>query len=260
MHMAIGEHIYSGDAQGADKPESLTLGVVKENWNPLKPGMVKVLISTPHDGDIESDWMPVVSPYAGGGVGCYLMPEVGSTVVIGYIDDNSVSPVVLGCTWLKRGKKENQLPSGAADQKNKVKVLAFHNGTLIRLTEDAQGDLLEVVTGRGQKLVLDDKNQKMQLVSKQGGCSVELSGKDGAVQVEAQKEILLKVGGKEALKLDAGGMTVNVNKVEVKAQSLASSASQTKLEGTTLEISAQGNLKVESSGIAQIKGSMLKLN
>lgn len=258
--MAIGERIYAREHGEVDKPESLTLGVVKENWNPLKPGMVKVLISTSCDGEIESDWMPVMSPYAGGGVGCYLLPEVGSTVVVGYIDDNSVSPIVLGCTWLKRGKKENDLPSGAATQKNEVKVFSFSNGALLRITENAQGDLLEVVTGRGQKVILNDKDQKMQFIAKQGGCSVSMDGKEGSLEVEVQKEIVLKVGGKEVVKLDSSGMSVDVNKATIKAQSYASNANQVKLEGASFEISAKGSLKVETSGVAQIKGSMLKLN
>lgn len=258
--MAIGESIYSGTRGSEDRPTSLTLGVVKDNWNPLMPGMVKVLISTPCDGDIESDWMPVASPYAGGGAGCYLLPEVGSTVVIGYIDDNSVSPMVLGCTWMKRGEKKNELPSGAADEKNSVKVFTFTNGTLMRVTEDAQGDLIEIVTGRGQKLTLDDKQQKIQLISKQGESEAELDGKTGKATVEAKQEIVLKIGGKECLKLDTSGLTVNVNKVTIKAQSLESNASQTKLTGSTVEISAQGSLKAESSGVTQIKASMVKIN
>ena len=119
--MAIGESIYASEGQGSGKSESLTLGVVKDNWNPLNPGMVKVLISTPSDGEIESDWMPVMTPYGGNGSGCMMLPEVGTTVVIGYIDDNSVSPVVLGCTWLKKGKKENKLPDSSANDKNNIK-------------------------------------------------------------------------------------------------------------------------------------------
>lgn len=258
--MAIGESIYSGTQGTENRPRSLTLGTVKENWNPMLPGMVKVLIATPNDGEVESDWMPVASPYAGGGVGCYLLPEVGSTVVIGYIDDNSVSPMVLGCTWIKQGEKKNDLPSDTANAKNSVKVFTFTNGTLIRVTEDSQGDLVEVMTGRGQKLILDGQQQKMQLISKQGECEAELDGKTGKVTVEAEQEIALKIGGKECLKLDTSGLTVNVNKVIIKAQSLEGNASQTKLAGSTIELTAQGSLKAESSGVTQIKGSMVKIN
>lgn len=259
--MPIGESIYASEEKGgAGKPESLTLGVIKENWNPLSPGMVKVLISTPNDGDMESDWMPVMTPYGGNGKGCYMLPEVGTTVVIGYIDDNSVSPVVLGCTWLQKGKKENKLPDASANQKNDVKVFAFSNGTLMRVTENEQGDLVEILTGKKQKITLDDKAQKIQLVSKEGECSVELDGQGGSVTVEAKQSITMKVGGKDALKLDQNGLEVDVSQITLKGQTLKSNASQTKIEGSTVELKAQGTLKVESGGIAQVKGSMLKLN
>lgn len=259
--MAIGESIYASEGQAsAGKPESLTLGVVKENWNPLSPGMVKVLISTPNDGEMESDWMPVMTPYGGNGSGCMMLPEVGTTVIIGYIDDNSVSPVVLGCTWLKKGKKENKLPASSANDKNNIKVLAFANGTLIRITENEQGDLVEIITAKKQQIILDDKNEKVQVISKTGESSMELNGKTGSVTLEAKQEITFKVGGKEAFKVDQNGINVDVSQANLKIQNLKCNASQTKIEGSTVEIKSQGTLKVESGGIAQIKGSMLKLN
>lgn len=259
--MNIGESLYGNQGKSSTgRPASITLGVVKENWNPLNPGTVKVLISTPHDGDVESDWMPVMTPYGGNGTGCMILPEVGTTVLVGYVDDNSVSPVVLGCTFLKKGEKKSDLPSGAANDKNSVKVFAFSNGTLMRITEDKQGDKFEVVTAKKQQIVLDDEKETVQIISKAGESSVELNGKTGSVTLEAKQEVTLKVGGKEALKLDKNGLTLDVSQLNISSQNLKCNASQTKLEGSTVEIKAQGTLKVESGGIAQVKGSMLKLN
>ncbi len=259
--MAIGESIYgAGEQGGENRPASLTLGIVKENWNPLSPGMVKVLISTPNDGEMESDWMPVVTPYGGNGVGCFLLPEVGATVVIGYIDDNSVSPVVLGCTWLKKNQKENKLPDASANQKNNVKVFAFSNGTLLRITEDQQGDMVEIMTAKKQQVVLDDKSQTVKVISKEGDSCMELNGKTGSVTMEAKESFTVKVGGKEVLTVSKSGLKVDADQMDLNGKSLKCKASQAKLEGSTIELKAQGTLKAECSGIAQIKGSMLKLN
>ena len=259
--MAIGESIYSqGEGEGGGRPASLTLGVVKENWNPLNPGMVKVLIATPNDGELESDWMPVLTPYASNGAGCFLLPEVGSTVVIGYIDDNSVSPVVLGCTWLKKNQKENKLPADSANQKNDVKVFSFSNGTLMRITEDQQGDKVEVLTAQKQQVVLDDKDQVVKVISKEGESSLEPNGKTGSITLEAKENFPVKVGGKDVLKLSKSGLDLDADQMNINGKSLKCKASQTKLEGSTIELKAQGTFKAECSGIAQIKGSMLKLN
>lgn len=260
--MDIGESLYSASSPGSNpnKAESLTLGVVKENWNALYPGMVKVVITTPNNGELESDWMPVMSPWAGKECGMYQLPDVGTTVVVGYLDDNSVSPVVLGCTWLKKGEKANQLPQNAANQKNNVKVFALGNGTMFRITQETDGDLVEILTKQKQSLTFNDKTQTLLVSSKEDQSQITLNGKEGTVTVDAKTSISLQIGGKAAFKLDQNGLEVNCDKITLKGQSLQSNASQTKLQGDSVEIKAQGSLKVESSGMAQVKGSMLKLN
>ena len=120
--MSIGESIYGGSSSGSNNPASLALGIVKDNWDAMHPGMVKVNILIEGGKESESDWMPVASPYAANECGAFMMPEVGSTVVIGYINDNSVSPVVIGSIWSKSGKSKSGLPSDSADAENSVKV------------------------------------------------------------------------------------------------------------------------------------------
>ena len=89
---------------------------------------------------------------------------------------------------------------------------------------------------------------------------MELNGKTGSVTMEAKESFTVKVGGKEVLTVSKSGLKVDADQMDLNGKSLKCKASQAKLEGSTIELKAQGTLKAECSGIAQIKGSMLKLN
>ena len=45
---------------------------------------------------METDWMPVMMPYGGTGHGMYLMPEIGTEVVIGFRFGDRGKPFVMG--------------------------------------------------------------------------------------------------------------------------------------------------------------------
>lgn len=258
--MNIGENVHSGENESENKPESLTLGIVKDNWDSAHPGMVRVSISTAVDGEQESSWMPVASPYAGNECGLYMIPEIGSTVIIGYIDDNSVSPVVIGSIWSQTGKSNSRLPANTADKDNSAKVYVSSCGHTIKIDESKDSPKIEIITGKKQSITLDDKEMKVTVTSDSSKSTLILDGKNGSVSIKAESDILFNAGGKELLKLSKTGLEINSDSIKIKGKSLDINGNQTKISGSTIEVNAQGNLKVESSGIAQVKGSMLKLN
>lgn len=260
--MGIGESVHSGEKNSSfnNTPNSLTLGIVKKNWDVKHPGMVQVSISTPVDDDLESDWMPVMSPYAAKGCGFYLMPEVGSTVIIGYIDDNSASPVVIGSIWSENGKSSSKLPNNTANKDNSIKVMSTTGGHMIKFDEGKDTPSIEIISAKKQSIKIDDKNNIISVKSKESDAEVTMNGKDGKISIKASKAIELNIGEKKLISLEKNGININSDNIKINGKSLEIKGNQTKISGSTLEIKAQGNLKVESSGMAQIKGSILKLN
>ncbi|MCQ2314576.1 MAG: phage baseplate assembly protein V [Bacteroidales bacterium] len=91
-----------------------------------------------------SPWIRVAQPYAGKGVGCYIIPEIGDEVLIGFEHDNVEKPYVIGVLYHGGAAKENyvapdekwtKLPS--ADKKpNVVKALRTRSGQTIEIHDD----------------------------------------------------------------------------------------------------------------------------
>ncbi len=261
--MNIGENIHGGtEGQRGDqnKPASLAMGIVKSNWNPLHPGMVQVSILVDGGNESVSDWMPVASPYAANQCGLYLLPEVGSTVIIGYVDDNSVSPVVIGSLWIKQGKSNSALPGNTAASENPVKVFSTSKGQMIKFDESSTSPSIEILSAKKQRVFLDDKNEKIILSSGGSENKITIEGKTGNISIEAKKGVSIKVGGKDAISISSTETTVKSTKMKYDGNVLELKGKQTKVEGTAVEVKSSGNLTLQSSGMAQVKGSMLKLN
>lgn len=253
----IGE-IFSGESQpGMEKYSGITTGIVKENWDKEHPGMVKVEYVMWENGQNISGWVPVMSPYAGNGYGCYLLPEIGSVVILAFLMGVRDCPVVLGSLW----NKKVELPKETADQDNTKKTFQSRGGSLIQITDEDGKEKIEIRTPGGLEFVLEDENQKISLADKDKKNAVELDAKAGAVTISAEKKLVLMAGGAEVFSMDKSQAALTNGTLNLEAkQSLKVKGQSSRLEGGTVEVKANGTLKLESSGIAQVKGSMLKLN
>lgn len=256
--MSIGESVYNGSGGSDNKPASLAMGIVKDNWDAMHPGMVKVNILVEGGKESESDWMPIASPYAANECGAFMMPEVGSTVVIGYLNDNSVSPVVIGSLWSKSGKSKSGLPKNAANAQNSVKVFCTAKKQMIKFDESSDSPSIEIISAKKQRIFLDDSNEKT--VISDDDDEITLDKKKGEITVKAKTKLTLSVGDKTTITMDQSGIAVKSTKFSVDCDVLELKGKQTKAEGSTVEIKSSGNLNIQSSGMAALKGSMLKLN
>ena len=113
-----------------------------------------------------------------------------------------------------------------------------------------------------QLLTIDDENQKIEVQDKQGKEKILIDGKTNSVSITGDKKIelasksakLLLDGGANKIELTASQISINGKQMaELKGQSL-------KLEGTSVELKAKGTMKAEASGVAQLKGAMVKIN
>lgn len=260
--MSVGESIHDTqdkNEQGKNKPASICMGIVKDNYNAAKPGHVLVNILADGGKKILSDWMPVAVPYAANKCGVYLMPEVGSTVIIGYVDDNSVSPVVIGSVWHDKGDSRSKIPADAVNKDNSVKVFSFSKGMMIKFDESEKNQSIEIISGEKQRIFLDDKNKRIEFSSSKDD-KIILDGNKGEISIEAKNSVKISVGGKQTVEISSEGIKVKSDKLNYEGNVMQLKGNQTKLEGSAVEVKSSGDLKITSSGMAAIKGSMLKLN
>ena len=120
-------------------------GVVSDNRDPLMLGRIRATVQDVL-GDDESSWALPAAPYAGDGVGLFLIPPTNTSVWIEFEHGDSDYPIWSGCFWV-----EGEVPASPAiaDQK----VLKTDTATItVDDTPGAGGITLEVNNGPKIKL------------------------------------------------------------------------------------------------------------
>ena len=128
---------------------------VISNVDPLKMGRVQVrfswqLVPANDDERKKLPWIRIAQPYGGGkadkGQGCYILPEIGEEVMVGFEHDNLEKPYVIGTLYHNSDKAGNvQMPettwveSGDVNKKNEVKAFRTKKGHTIEF-HDVDGD------------------------------------------------------------------------------------------------------------------------
>ncbi|MBN2531584.1 MAG: hypothetical protein JXB88_01765, partial [Spirochaetales bacterium] len=92
------------------------LGIVDDNQDPDKRGRIKVRF--PHWGDIITNWVPLVRPYASSEAGIWILPDVDTQVICAFFNDDPSRPIVLGSVYTPRA-----LPPVEDNEENNIKVL-----------------------------------------------------------------------------------------------------------------------------------------
>ena len=71
----------------------------------------------------------------------------------------------------------------------------------------------------------------------------------------------LTIGTKEVMKADADTVKLTCGTIQLDAQQTLKLSGQTaSVEGTSIKVKADGEMGLQASGVAQIKGSMVKIN
>ena len=239
--------------------EGLLLGTVKENHDKDHPGMLKVrLPALGAEGD-ETFWAQMTTPYAGKDYGFYFLPEVGDAVVVGFLGGDPQSPVVLGCFW----HSTNTIPAETVMEKNEKKVIITKGGHSIILTDGEEGGLT-VKTKGGHSIAISDKDKTITTSTSDGKNSITLNEDSSTVDIISgdklnikAKEILIE--GKTTIK--GSDITAEAESgLTIKGKTVKLEGSSTKISSQTLEATGSTSVKVESSAMLTLKGSMIKIN
>lgn len=179
-------------AQGSDASLRATLGKVRSVADPESHGRVQVSLSALRD--IESSWMPVLSPGAGSGKGLVALPDVDDLVLVLLLGGDPAQGVVLGGLYGAGGPQDSGVVSDA--------VRRFILGT-----------------PGGQVLTLDDEQGTLTLVDASGG-TVELA--DRRVRVEDATgnrleltDQVVRLHAAVGLELDAPGQAIRIRGASV---------------------------------------------
>jgi uncharacterized protein involved in type VI secretion and phage assembly len=253
------EELLSLNTAGEDKVFSVTTALVKENWNKDFPGMVKVEMFLGEAGKNVTGWVPVMSMYAGKNFGFYSLPEIGSEVVVAFNMGDRNCPIVIGTLW----NDDNTLPSGTAAEKNLVKRFKTKGGCEVVFNDEDNKQKIEIKTPGGFGLTIEDEAKSITIHDSSGKNGLTIDEKNGIVAIKADKKITLSVGGSEVITLDGIGKSATVKTTNVKLeadQNLELKGQIDKIEGSMVTVKAQGSLEISSSGVTQVKGSLVQIN
>lgn len=198
--------------------------LVTNNDDPKK--MARVKIKFPWlDAAVESNWARVAGIGAGNKVGLHWLPEVNDEVLVAFEMGDFNRPYVIGGLWNGTDKQPEE--AGVKNGKVEIRTLQSREGHIIRLVDDSAGQMIEIIDCKtNTSIKMDTTNKKITIDSK------------GDIDMTAVGNIKIEATGN----LDIKGANVS-----------AKATSALQLEGTS-----SGSVK--STGILEVKGSMVNIN
>lgn len=159
----------------------------------LYPAVVTALGGDPEARrriEVEFPWLPVggagpprawatpVTPYADEDQGFQMLPDIGSTVVVGFQAGYLDYPYVVGAVWNGKSPAPEQF-----DDSNDKRLIRTRSGSLLEFDDTSGSVKITLKTPGGHHVVLDDGggNVKIRCSS---GARVELT-RAGGVKIEA---------------------------------------------------------------------------
>lgn len=198
----------------------VTLGSVMDTKDPHGLGRVKVSFSL-MGKQINSDWVLIMSMFAGPDSGAFFLPQVGDMALLAFANGNASAPYVLGFLW--NGVQKPPVPQA---QQQDVRIIKTRQGKSLTLDDSQQGKIV-LQDEKGNKIEIDSAQNNINVVSK------------GNVSVTAQGNMTLSATG--TLKLS--GLSVEIEQ---------SAAVNAKLTASGVQINGGANVA--------IKGGIVTLN
>lgn len=206
----------------------LQIGVVAQLENDPK-GENRILVKIPMVNEQNGAvWARVSSLDAGKDRGAFFLPEMGDEVILGFLNDDPRNAVVLGML------NSSKLPA-PLQAKDSNPQRGFVTREKMKFLFDDEKKVISIETAAGNKITISEEDKAISIVD-QNSNSWKMDS-DG-ISIESSKDFKVKATG------------------------------DIKLEGINVELKASANLKAEgsggaafkSSGITEVKGSMVNIN
>ena len=238
----------------------LQIGKVKQlDQDPDNEYRILVTIPVMQD-DSKGVWARMSTYYATNAAGNFFYPEIGDEVILGYLNGDPRSPIILGSVY----SSSNTAPyDPTADNYTKAIV----TNSKMKIEFDDENKVITIETPGGNNMVFTDEDKKI-TITDQNGNSMEMS-EDG-ITVKSCKDMTLDASGDITIKA-TGDITIqSTGDTNVKATgNLAMQAtSDATLKGMNVTAQADAaftgkgsaTAEVSASGNTTIKGAMVMIN
>lgn len=221
----------------------LQVGIVKKiDQDPN--GEFRIQVTMPTLGDISKGvWARLLMFYATKEAGSFFIPEVGTEVVLGFLNDDPRFPVIVGSLY--GSKHKTPYPP---EKNNNIKAIVTNSKMKIEFEEEKK--MITIETPGGNSIVINDEKKSITMKDMNNN-SVELS--QNGITMDTAKDFTLKAKGK--ITLDATQAISVSSKMDVTVKGLnVTNKAQTAMscQGLTAELKA--------STQAVVKGAMVMIN
>ena len=232
----------SGLLPGVD---GLQIGVVKKlDEDPASENRIQVTVPV-MQAETEGVWARLASYYCSNEFGNFFIPEVGDEVILGYINGDPTTPIILGSVYSSK-----QVPPYSLTADNNTKGLLTRSKLKLEFDDDKK--VITIITPSENQLVFSD-DAKSITMKDQTGNKVELS--DSGIVLDSPKDIKISAQGKITIEA-----TSNLD--------MSSKGSDATLKGlnvnaeASVSMTAKGSASAEfsASGTTTVKGAMVMIN
>ncbi len=220
----------------------LVVGVVVDNKDPDKMNRVRVKYPVDSDQEVESSWVRLMSPMAGGCRGLVMLPEIGTEVVLGFAY-RTLTPYVLGAVY--NGADDAPENYHNNDGNNDKRVLWSRNDHLVIFDDTAGAEKVELAATAPTALDV-----------KSGPIWHSLDSAEKTVHTYADKHIILEA--KETISVKCKDFKLKTSAtVAVEAGQTAAfkSGSSTKIQSSSTQTYKAGKVDINPPGPAATPGS-----
>ena len=207
--------------------QGLQIGTVVKLEDP--GGEDRVQVKLPFIAGDEGMWARVISLDAGQNRGAFFRPEIGDEVLLGFLSNDPSHPIILGML----NSSAKPAPLKAADA-NDEKGFVTRSGFKM-IFNDADKSYMLTSPG-GKSITVSDQGDELTLKDEH---SNRITMSSAGISIESGADLKLKASGGQ-LTLDAIGITGTAK--------------------AKFEASGSGSLKLSSTGISELTGSMVKIN
>lgn len=226
--------------------KGLHIGVVEQiHEDPNGEFRIKVKLPSLQVDNL-SVWARQANFYATAEAGLFFYPEVSDEVIVGFLNEDPQSPIVLGALY----NKNSSTPPYQPAQENYKKAIVTKNK--LKIEFDEEKDIITIQTPKENTITLNDKDKSFIKLEDSNENSFEMN--DEGITIKSAKKITIQADGD--IDITSKGKITEKATSDFAAEGLnvsVKASSQLTAEGTTMT-------EVKSSGATSVKGSVVNIN
>ena len=209
--------------------------VVQLEEDPL--GEDRILVKIPTlDNNARGIWARVACLDAGNTRGSFFRPEIDDEVIIGFINNDPRDAIVLG-------QLNSQAKPAPIQVKDTNHIKGFYTRSTMKIEFDDEKKIMTFKTPAGNSIVMSEEDKSI-ILKDQNDNQFKMSPE--GIEISSPKDINIKATGKLAMKATQDATLEGLN------TTLKASAN--------MSVKGDAGVSINSSAIAQIQGSMVKIN